>query len=146
MKSPCGWDLNLNNPLFRGDFAIISRAKGSDIMASEAKKLALLRILEILQRNTDEAHPLTHNQNHRFNRWFWFAYRSFVEFESHGLRPFEHASRYAKATIRIWTCKATNTRLTRIAKWDPFHLYGWRILRHFACPSAKTTDNPFLSI
>ena len=31
-------------------------------MASEAKKLALLRILEILQRNTDEAHPLTHNE------------------------------------------------------------------------------------
>lgn len=31
-------------------------------MPSEAKKLALLRILEILQRNTDEAHPLTHNE------------------------------------------------------------------------------------
>jgi predicted DNA-binding transcriptional regulator YafY len=31
-------------------------------MASEAKKLALLRILEILRRDTDEAHPLTHNQ------------------------------------------------------------------------------------
>ena len=31
-------------------------------MASEAKKLALLRILEILQRNTDEAHPMTHNE------------------------------------------------------------------------------------
>ena len=31
-------------------------------MASETKKLALLRILEILQRNTDEAHPLTHNE------------------------------------------------------------------------------------
>ena len=31
-------------------------------MASEAKKLALLRILEILQINTDEAHPLTHNE------------------------------------------------------------------------------------
>ena len=31
-------------------------------MASESKKLALLRILEILQRNTDEAHPLTHNE------------------------------------------------------------------------------------
>ena len=31
-------------------------------MGSEAKKLALLRILEILQKNTDEAHPLTHNE------------------------------------------------------------------------------------
>ena len=31
-------------------------------MSSEAKKLALLRILEILQKNTDEAHPLTHNE------------------------------------------------------------------------------------
>ena len=31
-------------------------------MASEEKKLALLRILEILQRNTDGAHPLTHNE------------------------------------------------------------------------------------
>ena len=31
-------------------------------MPSEAKKLALLRILEILQRNTDEAHPITHNE------------------------------------------------------------------------------------
>lgn len=31
-------------------------------MASETKKLALLRILEILQRNTDELHPLTHNE------------------------------------------------------------------------------------
>lgn len=31
-------------------------------MASEAKKLALLRILEILERNTDDKHPLTHNE------------------------------------------------------------------------------------
>ena len=31
-------------------------------MSIEAKKLALLRILEILQRNTDEDHPLTHNE------------------------------------------------------------------------------------
>ena len=31
-------------------------------MSIEAKKLALLRILEILQKNTDEAHPLTHNE------------------------------------------------------------------------------------
>ena len=31
-------------------------------MATEAKKLALLRILEILARNTDEAHPLTHSE------------------------------------------------------------------------------------
>lgn len=31
-------------------------------MASETKKLALLRILEILQRNTDENHPLTHSE------------------------------------------------------------------------------------
>ena len=30
-------------------------------MPSETKKLALLRILEILQRETDEKHPLTHN-------------------------------------------------------------------------------------
>lgn len=31
-------------------------------MASEAKKLALLRILEILQKETDEEHPLTYNE------------------------------------------------------------------------------------
>lgn len=31
-------------------------------MASVAKKLALLRILEVLERNTDEIHPLTHNE------------------------------------------------------------------------------------
>ena len=31
-------------------------------MTSETKKLALLRILEILQKNTDDAHPLTHNE------------------------------------------------------------------------------------
>ena len=31
-------------------------------MPGETKKLALLRILEILQRNTDEAHPLTHSE------------------------------------------------------------------------------------
>lgn len=31
-------------------------------MPGETKKLALLRILEILQRETDEAHPLTHNE------------------------------------------------------------------------------------
>ena len=31
-------------------------------MASETKKLALLRILEILQKNTDCEHPLTHTQ------------------------------------------------------------------------------------
>ena len=31
-------------------------------MPSEAKKLALLRILKILQRETDESHPLTHNE------------------------------------------------------------------------------------
>lgn len=31
-------------------------------MASEAKKLALLRILEILERSTDDKHPLTHSE------------------------------------------------------------------------------------
>ena len=31
-------------------------------MASESKKLALLRILEILQRDTDAEHPLTHSE------------------------------------------------------------------------------------
>ena len=31
-------------------------------MSIEAKKLALLRIFEILQKNTDETHPLTHNE------------------------------------------------------------------------------------
>ena len=31
-------------------------------MPSETKKLALLRILEILQRETDESHPLTHGE------------------------------------------------------------------------------------
>ena len=31
-------------------------------MPNETKKLALLRILEILQKNTDELHPLTHNE------------------------------------------------------------------------------------
>ena len=31
-------------------------------MASEAKKLALIRILEILERGTDENHPLTHTE------------------------------------------------------------------------------------
>ena len=31
-------------------------------MPGETKKLALLRILEILQKNTDEAHPLTHSE------------------------------------------------------------------------------------
>jgi predicted DNA-binding transcriptional regulator YafY len=31
-------------------------------MSSETKKLALLRILEIIEKNTDEEHPLTHNE------------------------------------------------------------------------------------
>ena len=31
-------------------------------MSSETKKLALLRVLEILEKNTDEEHPLTHNE------------------------------------------------------------------------------------
>ena len=40
----------------------ITNKKDGNIMSSEAKKLALLRILEILQKNTDEEHPLTHNE------------------------------------------------------------------------------------
>ena len=40
----------------------ITDKKDGNIMSIEAKKLALLRILEILQKNTDEAHPLTHNE------------------------------------------------------------------------------------
>ena len=41
----------------------ITNKKDGNIMSSEAKKLALLRILEILQKNTDEEHPLTHNDH-----------------------------------------------------------------------------------
>ena len=40
----------------------ITNGRDGSIMATEAKKLALLRILEILARNTDEAHPLTHSE------------------------------------------------------------------------------------
>ena len=40
----------------------ITKEKRGNIMASEAKKLALLRILEILKKNTDHEHPLTHSE------------------------------------------------------------------------------------